>query len=267
MTPDRPISFGGETLATRSVGDIHLAEARYAPGLRVARHEHTRPYLGFVLAGSCRERTASRCFDFEPLSLVVKAAGDRHSNEAGPRGTRYLLVEVGDDRRVPGLFDDFRNLSGGVFAVLAQRLLRELHEPDAASDLAVEGLVLELLAELSRATRREDASRQAPPWLGRAQELIRDLRDRPLSLERVAGDVGVHPSHLARGFRRHLGMTPGEYLREVRVEAALRLLAETRVPISVVARRAGFYDQSHLTRVVRQRTGMTPGRYRCALSS
>ena len=83
-------------------------------------------------------------------------------------------------------------------------------------------------------------------------------------LATVADAVGVHPAHLARTFRRRLGVTPGEYLRRLRLERAIALLASSDEPIADVAVGAGFYDQSHLTNALRNVTGLTPAELRRA---
>jgi transcriptional regulator GlxA family with amidase domain len=57
-------------------------------------------------------------------------------------------------------------------------------------------------------------------------------------------------------------MTPLDYLRTVRVQAAQRMLAGTTTSIAAIAADTGFTDQSHFTRRFRQSTGLTPAAYR-----
>lgn len=66
-----------------------------------------------------------------------------------------------------------------------------------------------------------------------------------LSLSNVAEVVGVHPTHLAKMFRRHYGCTIGEYIRMLRLDYAAKLLAQPNKTLSAIALVAGFYDQSH----------------------
>ena len=83
-----------------------------------------------------------------------------------------------------------------------------------------------------------------------------------ITLGELAGAVGVHPSHLARSFRRHHGTSVAAYLRRERLRWACRLLSGTLMPLLEIAQEAGFADQSHLTRALRQATGLTPAAYR-----
>jgi AraC family transcriptional regulator len=82
---------------------------------------------------------------------------------------------------------------------LATRLLEEFHREDDASALAIEGLMLELLADSSR-QRAGTLERRCTAWLVRARESLNAHFVENLSLKEIAAAVGVHPVHLARTF-------------------------------------------------------------------
>jgi AraC family transcriptional regulator len=134
-----------------------------------------------------------------------------------------------------------------------------METPDALSPLALEALALEML---SQAAVRQTSESGAPPWLERAREYIHDHAADPARVTDVAEAVGVHPVHLARVFRRRLRLSPGEYLRRVRVRQALDLIARTGDGLARIAIRTGFCDQSELTKAFRRELGTTPSMYR-----
>jgi AraC family transcriptional regulator len=106
-----------------------------------------------------------------------------------------------------------------------------------------------------------------PQWLEQARERIHaDLAARP-SLTGLAESVGVHPVTLARAFRRAFGCTVGEYVRTLRIERATRQLAETDLPLAVIALAEGFSDQSHFSNLFRQHNGLSPFQFRRAVRS
>jgi AraC family transcriptional regulator len=86
-----------------------------------------------------------------------------------------------------------------------------------------------------------------------------------MSVSALAQEVGVRPATLARSYRRHFGRTVGERVRELRVEHATRALSETSEPLSAIAIKSGFCDQSHFTNVFRRYVGVTPAAYRAAM--
>jgi AraC-like DNA-binding protein len=98
------------------------------------------------------------------------------------------------------------------------------------------------------------------------EELLRSRFQDPPTLAELARGAGVHSVHLATAFRRHLGCTPGEYVRRCRVEFACRRLV-TGTPLAELALDAGFAHQSHFCRVFKTVTGMTPTVYRQLFTS
>ena len=144
---------------------------------------------------------------------------------------------------------------------LAAELEREFQATDDASQMAVEGLTLELLTAMLRASRQQPRSRP-PSWLARVIDLLHASHWQRLGLRDVASEVDVHPTHLARIFRRHLGCSLGEYTRRLRVDLAARELRDTDRSLAVIAARAGFHDQSHFSRCFKRQTGRTPSEYR-----
>jgi len=144
---------------------------------------------------------------------------------------------------------------------LGFRLYRESRQSDQASALAIEGLALEMIAELSRYGTNLPKE-ESPCWLKQARDLIHAQFTESLTVAFIARTVGVHPVHLARVFRRNYHATIGEYVRRLRVESACREISSTDLSFATIAVNAGFYDQGHLSRMVKHSTGMTPAQYR-----
>jgi AraC-like DNA-binding protein len=114
---------------------------------------------------------------------------------------------------------------------------------------------------------RHAAPRQTPRSPGREPAAVRlstqylqEHAEENVTLHALAGLAGLSAFHLCRVFRQTVGMTPHAYLTQVRVRRAKSLL-RAGLPITVVADRAGFYDQAHLTRHFKRIVGLTPGRY------
>lgn len=96
-----------------------------------------------------------------------------------------------------------------------------------------------------------------------AAELIRlRFSDPQLSVQTVAEKIGVNRSTLSRAFHRAHGMTVVDFLVARRVQEALSLLKETRLPIAEIARTCGFNDPAYFSRAIRQRTGTNPAAFR-----
>ena len=83
-----------------------------------------------------------------------------------------------------------------------------------------------------------------------------------LSVDGLAGVVGISGSHLAHRFRAEARMTVRDYLARVRVEIARDLLSHTEQSLSEIAAFVGFFDGSHLSRVFQQIRGKRPSDFR-----
>jgi AraC family transcriptional regulator len=124
-----------------------------------------------------------------------------------------------------------------------------------------------MLARAARLFRLTKHHGRAPAWLLAATDYLRAHRLERLKLGDVARAVGVHPSRLAHGFRAQYGQTPGEYVRELRLEWAAEQLRQDDATLADIAIRAGFYDQSHFSRMFRQQFGVPPATWRRARRS
>lgn len=239
-------------------------------GSELPKHTHDDPSFCYVLRGYFTEHSAGHVADCRPEGLKLTPAGELHWNRFLADETRGLRIDVDRSRfvehpRIYRLLDERLQTSGRGITDVVQRLLAQLEIADAAAGLAVEGLLLELMAALAR----EAAPAVGPPrprWLREADALIHELYTSPVSLRDLAQAVGVTPATLARGYRRAFHTTVGEQVRRLRIEHARRELAQTAEPLAAIAIRAGFFDQSHFTNVFRRYTGVTPGRYRAGLA-
>ncbi len=87
---------------------------------------------------------------------------------------------------------------------------------------------------------------------------------RELTLIDIARAAHLSPYHLARLFKQSLGISPHQYLIQLRVNTARWLLSagSGERSLAQVAAAVGFADQSHLTRHFKRLTGVTPRQFR-----
>jgi AraC family transcriptional regulator, melibiose operon regulatory protein len=84
----------------------------------------------------------------------------------------------------------------------------------------------------------------------------------PLRLDDVARQVGLHPNYAMTLFRRHYGMTLGDYLTRLRVCQAQYLLISTDWEVSRIAFETGFGSISRFYEAFKAVSGRTPRKYR-----
>jgi transcriptional regulator GlxA family with amidase domain len=146
-------------------------------------------------------------------------------------------------------------------------LLLSMVEDDHGHDVAMavaRRLVLFLRrsghqAQFSAALRRQE---KEPPRLRDVSAFVIEHIDEALPVERIAAGACMSPRTLSRWCREHLGESPAEMVRRLRIEEARRLLEETSLPLKEITARTGLGDPSTLWRVFTRRLGVTPAAYR-----
>lgn len=260
-----PEEEAGEVLKRRSLGPYILTEHLYPTKLLLPKHSHRQAFLTFVIEGTYRERCGTGNIVCRPGALRFLPAGEIHENEFESR-VRCLHVwmeaAVLDklDRRsaIPRSPAEINGLGA---TWLANRLYAEFCREDTASGIAVEGLVLEILAEIARAATRPDPV-LLPRWLKHATEIVEARFLERLSLAAIAAEVGVHYVHLSRQFHKYNRVTVGELIRKRRIQYASHLLAHSHTPLAEIALICGFSDQSHLSFLFKRYMGMSPSKFR-----
>ncbi len=255
-------------LSRREVGGFVLTECAYPPGLRMPKHEHEPAYFSLVLRGGYTETIGDTELRGKPAALLSHPPGRAHAVAFHEQEVRIFRADV-----KPCWLERLREydlqiaspdcFEGGPAVGLALRLYREFRESDKYSPLAVEGIILELVAEVARRGARA-RERRAPRWLERAREILHEQSGVVPALAALASEVGVHPVHLAHEFRRFYRESVGEYARRLRVERACAEMALSERPLSEIAADTGFYDQSHFSNAFKRHTGLTPAEFRSA---
>jgi AraC family transcriptional regulator len=237
-----------------------LSEVIHSREVKLPRHSHRLAYFTLVLRGDYCERFSNKIFSHTARSILWHRAGITHSDELGKDGGHFFNVEIKPEYLTEASREakDFAE-HDGLLSRHAARLYREFMDWETGSELAAEGIILEMLAYV---LKRRLAGAEPPAWFSRVLEKIRDEFIDGLTIDVLAKDAGVHPVHLASVFRRFQNESIGQFVQRLRVERAVALLSNRAISLSEVALAAGFADQSHLTRIFRRHTGTTPGDYR-----
>jgi len=261
MSHQVAVSAGSASVVARNLTLGRITSMGFPAGLTLDRHEHPEATIAIVLRGGFAGVYDGVERDCAPMTLVIEPAGSSHANRFGDLPTTVLALSLGPD--VPaslGAVARQPRFGRDAYAAgLAQQADGELRHPDELTPMAVEGLALELVTRLARAS----VEAGAPAWLHEARDLLHERFAEALRLADVASAVGVEADRLARAFRRAYHEPMATYVRRLRVNAAAELLVAGPDPtIAAIAAEVGFADQSHLTRCFVRTIGITPARYR-----
>lgn len=116
---------------------------------------------------------------------------------------------------------------------------------------------LDRLAATRPGTRAEIYRR-----VSRARDYLHDNLNREVQLEDMASVACMSRYHFLRAFRQTFCRTPYQYLKDLRMEKARRMLAGTDLPVSSIGFSLGYQNLSSFSRVFRQSEGIAPALYR-----
>ncbi|UBB15747.1 helix-turn-helix domain-containing protein [Comamonas odontotermitis] len=141
-------------------------------------------------------------------------------------------------------------------------LVDQLCQP-VASEAAANALTMDLpawIASLTRAGRPTDCA-HAPSDLAPAMAIMQTQSGGRITVKELADVCAMSSSQFIRRFQAALGMTPGCYLQNLRINGARQLLSQG-MPLAEAAHTMGFADQAHMQRAFKAHHAMTPGDYR-----
>ena len=106
----------------------------------------------------------------------------------------------------------------------------------------------------------------APHKLQQVLCFIEERITEPIGIRDLASEVRLSQFHFARMFKEAMGNPPHEYITQVRMERARKLLSASDLPLRLVATSVGYQTQAHFTGVFHKRVGMTPRAFRLKAS-
>ncbi len=206
-------------------------------------HRHPESYVSLVLKGTYSEQSVDGNYLLEAGTIVYHPAHHRHANTF--ENSSALVLNLGVE-----LTPDLPYAAASV-----PRLARYLERMMTKRSSTLKATLEELFG--SSTTK----PKLTPTWMQGLAGSLRDTTNHQ-SIHDICQGLDISPEHACREYRRHFGVSPGEYRREFRLRSACDALSAGVSP-SAAAQQAGFADQSHLGRVMKNALGKTPATYPC----
>ncbi len=195
--------------------------------------------------------------------LLDGVSATTHWRQCEQLATRYPAVTVETDPifvRAGKIFTS-AGVTAGIDLALA--LLEDDHGRDVALAVARELVMFlrrpggqsQFSVQLSTQQADREPIRDLQRWIG-------DHLGADLSIEALARRAAMSPRNFARVFAREVGMTPGEFVENLRVEAARRRLEESAEVVDAIASACGFGTRESMRRAFIRTLHVPPSAYR-----
>jgi AraC-like DNA-binding protein len=272
-------------------GTTWLSFLRRQAAFDFAWHFHREYELTLITGGSGTRYVGTVVEPYEPGDLVLLGPDLPHTFTSRPGSglAQAAVAQFGADFLGPGFFalPQFERVAallarasrGLLFAPAPEpvrRVVARLPELDAADHAAGTIALLDVLDQLARPAgggtgRPLTGPGYAPapdPGVRRRIDVVcRHLQrchTEPVELAAVAELVHMSPTSFSRFFRQAMGRTLTDYVSQLRIETACRLLATTDLPVTEVAARSGYRNVSNFNRRFLRLRRMRPRDYRSA---
>ena len=151
---------------------------------------------------------------------------------------------------------------------LLHKLIHEQERMDEFSiDIMISQLSLLLLYTLQRINapqagpRPSNSIHSENQIIGRAQQYISSHIREKLSVPIVAQRVGVSPSYLTALFHQNLQISPGEYIRRIKLQESKQMIRENSMNFTEIAAALQYSTVHHFSRQFKDKFGITPSEY------
>lgn len=246
-----------------------------------ASHWHSHYELYYLYSGHCKIFINHTLYYVEPGDVILLKPGELHRTtyHASPVSERVVInfddeallamTEVCGEENVAYLFRSSKISVPHASRAWAEELILKMEYEEAGQDsfspLMKRELFYELLVYLSRCqeTKADHGKLEvAEETIEAAARYIYENYQSTVTLEEVAALSHMSPAYFSRKFKMVTGFGYKEYLTNLRIREASRLLLNSDCTVTEIAERCGFGDANYFGDAFRKVKGVSPRAFR-----
>jgi AraC-like DNA-binding protein/mannose-6-phosphate isomerase-like protein (cupin superfamily) len=241
----------------------------------VSSHSHDHFELCYIEEGQGWFTIGDVYYTVNPGDLFITKPGELHQGAARgdlPFRLYYLGFQLDQLRSlVPDFYsiglNRVRQDENRLVKQICDLVFQELREQKDHADLMVQGLFIQLLASVARTyhDRRHEVEEKPVRIDGTILQLLNHLHAHvrgDYHIDELLQTFPVSRSHLAREFKRHMGLSIGQYIRSLLIDMAKHYLRETDRSISEIAELLHFSSIHTFSIFFKRHAGVSPLAYR-----
>ena len=231
---------------------------------------HPMPELTYVDQGELHSVVNGQDLLLKQGDLVIYGANQWHMQYADIGiAPRFVTISFDADGVELSPLLERKFTAPQQVVTLLQSMLREQERMDSFStDIIVSQLTLVLLQLLREAVqptgsrvKNANAVQNENEVIRRAQQFVAAHIREKLSVPMVAAQVGVSPSYLTVLFHKNLQISPGEYIRRIKLQESKQMIRENNLNFTQIASALQYSTVHHFSRQFKEKFGITPTEY------
>ncbi len=144
-------------------------------------------------------------------------------------------------------------------------MINKIEHEQLNNSYQASSLCYQFLMALSESlSEQKNTKLTLPKSIEDVMAFINDYYDRDLSLDDCVEQSNLSKYYFTRQFKKHVKLTPIEYLTTIRIQKAIELLLNDPAPIKEIAARVGYQNGNYFAKVFKKYTGKSPNAYRNA---
>jgi len=238
-------------------------------GFIYSGEEHPMPELTYVDQGALHSVTDGQDILLKPGDIAIFGPNQWHMHYADMGvAPRYVTISFDlEGADITPLLN--RKFAAPQQAItLIQQMLQEQERMDSFStDMIIAHLTSLMLLLLRQADspagklRTSNSVHSENEIIRRAQQYISSHIREKLSVPTVAQKVGVSPSYLTALFHKNLQISPGEYIRRIKLQESKQMIRENSMNFTEIAQALQYSTVHHFSRQFKEKFGLTPTEY------
>lgn len=273
-----------EDIASKKGAESFLAYAFNVPFFEFKWHYHPEYELTLITQGDGKRLVGDSYESYTSGDLILLGSELPHTWTSEPlqdKTVSAVVVQFPHDliKRFSGL-EEFKSIEAllaasgrGLFFPDAVSVRAELELLPARQGVEKITSLINILQHLSTHRYQKLSSASFHPVKGEETEsrvnkvcqYIQEHSDEPLSLDQAAALIHLSRSAFSKFFKRATGKTFSDYVNDIRIGKACRLLTESDKAINEIAYATGFDSLTYFNRVFLKKKGVTPRQFRTGL--
>ena len=256
--------YFGDKKNVIQIDHLILTETEFN-GNHVDWHFHDNMHFSYSLYGNSDQISKKEKHIITNGSLIYHNSEDPHFNTKHSSYSKNFYIEIENEwYEKLYLKNDLPkgviNLKNPNIKITIDKIYSETKVNDNCSKIEIESILINTLGILKGIYDHDKYDK--PQWVNSVKELIHANPCANFSLFEISKEIGIHPVHLSRQFKKHFGQSFGEYIRFIKIHKAASLLKNKDVSLIDICYLTGFYDQSHMAKVFKSTFKITPLQYR-----
>lgn len=249
---------------------LYITEAKYGKDWNCSVHSHQFTEIFYILKGKGDFEVANNRFAIKENDLIVVNSSIPHAEHSDKKSPlEYIVLGINglEFYSAEGTDHILQNFSQQRDESLfyLKTLLREIRSKEPDFENICQNLLQILISHIMRRSHIELAAapeNKATRECRFIEQYINEHFKEDISLQTLSDLTYLNKYYLAHAFKNYKGISPINYLIQLRIEEAKLLLETTNNSIAKISSQTGFSSQSYFTQTFRKATGISPREYR-----